>query len=87
MGIESGYRPHPSRSEKESREGSEDWQKNTTSRTTMRRKRCEPQWSHASPETRERLAAARLVLDFTKSRPASKSEVTIGKAEEFRLRC
>ena len=34
-------------------------------------------------ETRERLAAARLVLDFTKSRPASKSEVTIGKAEEF----
>ena len=34
-------------------------------------------------ETRERLAAARLVLDFTKSRPAAKSEVTIGKAEEF----
>ena len=34
-------------------------------------------------ETRERLAAARLVLDFTKSRPASKQEVTIGKAEEF----
>ena len=28
-------------------------------------------------ETRERLAAARLVLDFTKSRPASKQEVTI----------
>ena len=34
-------------------------------------------------ETRERLAAARLVLDFTASRPAAKSEVTIGKAEEF----
>jgi hypothetical protein len=34
-------------------------------------------------ETRERLAAARLVLDFTKSRPAAKQEVTIGKAEEF----
>ena len=34
-------------------------------------------------ETRERLAAARLVLDFTKSKPANKSEVTIGKAEEF----
>ena len=34
-------------------------------------------------ETRERLAAARLVLDFTKSKPASKQEVTIGKAEEF----
>ena len=37
-------------------------------------------------ETRERLAAARLVLDFT-NRPASKSEVTIGKAEEFLARC
>lgn len=34
-------------------------------------------------ETRERLAAARLVLDFTKTRPVAKSEVTIGKAEEF----
>ena len=34
-------------------------------------------------ETRERLAAARLVLDFCKSKPASKQEVTIGKAEEF----
>ena len=34
-------------------------------------------------ETRERLAAARLVLDFCASRPAAKSEVTIGKAEEF----
>ena len=34
-------------------------------------------------ETRERLAAARLVLDFTRSKPAAKSEVTIGKAEEF----
>jgi hypothetical protein len=34
-------------------------------------------------ETRERLAAARLVLDFTRSKPVSKSEVSIGKAEEF----
>ena len=34
-------------------------------------------------ETRERLAAARLVLDYTKSKPESKSQVTIGKAEEF----
>ncbi len=33
--------------------------------------------------TRERLQAARLVLDFTKSKPAAKSEVTIGKAEDF----
>ena len=34
-------------------------------------------------ETRERLAAARLILDFTKTKPVAKSEVTIGKAEEF----
>ena len=34
-------------------------------------------------ETRERLAAARLVLDFTKQKPVAKSEVTVGKAEEF----
>jgi len=34
-------------------------------------------------ETRERLAAARLVLDFTRGKPASKSEVTLGKAEDF----
>lgn len=34
-------------------------------------------------ETRERLAAARLVLDFTRSKPVTKSEVSIGKAEEF----
>lgn len=34
-------------------------------------------------ETRERLAAARLVLDFTKSKPASKSDVSISKAEDF----
>jgi hypothetical protein len=34
-------------------------------------------------ETRERLSAARLVLDWTKAKPAAKSEVTIGKAEEF----
>jgi len=33
--------------------------------------------------TRERLAAARLVLDFTKQKPVAKSEVTVGKAEEF----
>lgn len=34
-------------------------------------------------ETRERLAAARLVLDFTKSKPASKSDVAIHRAEDF----
>jgi len=34
-------------------------------------------------ETRERLAAARLVLDFTKQKPASKSEVAVSKAEDF----
>lgn len=33
--------------------------------------------------TRERLAAARLVLDFTKSKPATKSDVSISKAEDF----
>ena len=36
-----------------------------------------------SRRSRERLAAARLVLDFTKSKPASKQEVTISHAEEF----
>lgn len=34
-------------------------------------------------ETRERLAAARLVLDFTKQKPASKAEVAVSKAEDF----
>ena len=34
-------------------------------------------------ETRERLSAARLVLDFTKSKPVSKSEVAVAKAEDF----
>lgn len=34
-------------------------------------------------ETRERLAAARLVLDFTKQKPASKNEVSLSKAEDF----
>lgn len=34
-------------------------------------------------ETRERLAAARLILDFTKSKPVSKSEVAVAKAEDF----
>ena len=34
-------------------------------------------------ETRERIAAARLILDFTKQKPVAKSEVSIGKAEEF----
>ena len=31
----------------------------------------------------ERLAAARLVLDFTKQKPASKNEVALTKAEDF----
>lgn len=34
-------------------------------------------------QSRERLAAARLVLDFTKSKPATKSDVSIHKAEDF----
>ncbi len=34
-------------------------------------------------QTREKLAAARLVLDFTKSKPAAKSDVTISAAEDF----
>lgn len=34
-------------------------------------------------ETRERLSAARLVLDFTKQKPASKNELSIAKAEAF----
>ena len=34
-------------------------------------------------QTRERIAAARLVLDFTKSKPATKSNVSISKAEDF----
>jgi hypothetical protein len=34
-------------------------------------------------ETRERLAAARLVLDFTKQKPVAKSEVAVAKAEDF----
>jgi hypothetical protein len=34
-------------------------------------------------ETRERLSAARLILDFTKQKPASKSEVAVAKAEDF----
>jgi len=34
-------------------------------------------------DNRERVAAARLVLDFTKQKPASKSEVALSKAEDF----
>jgi hypothetical protein len=33
--------------------------------------------------TRDRLAAARLVLDFTKEKPAKTAELTIHKAEDF----
>ena len=32
---------------------------------------------------RDRLSAARLVLDFTKQKPVTKSDVTVGKAEDF----
>jgi hypothetical protein len=32
---------------------------------------------------KDRLAAARLVLDFTKAKPAQKSEITVNKAEEW----
>jgi len=34
-------------------------------------------------ENRERIAAARLVLDFTKQKPAAKNELSISKAEDF----
>jgi|TARA_R110000744_G_scaffold77106_1_gene152370 hypothetical protein len=34
-------------------------------------------------QNRDKLMAARMVLDFTKTKPAAKSEVTIGKAEAF----
>ena len=34
-------------------------------------------------QNRDRLTAARMVLDFTKTKPASKQELVIGKAEEF----
>ena len=34
-------------------------------------------------ETRERLSAVRLILDFTKQKPASKNEVSLSKAEDF----
>jgi hypothetical protein len=34
-------------------------------------------------DPKSKLAAARLVLDFTKAKPASKSEVTINTAEEW----
>lgn len=34
-------------------------------------------------DNRERVAAARLVLDFTKQKPASKSELAVSKAEDF----
>lgn len=37
----------------------------------------------APASARDRLTAARLILDFTRSKPAAKSEVTIGKAEAF----
>jgi hypothetical protein len=37
-----------------------------------------------SPMKQEtRIAAARLVLDFTRSKPASKSDITVNKAEEW----
>lgn len=34
-------------------------------------------------QNRDKLTAARMVLDFTKSKPVAKSEVTIGAAEAF----
>jgi hypothetical protein len=33
--------------------------------------------------TRDKLAAARLILDFLKAKPVSKSEVTVQKAEDW----
>lgn len=32
---------------------------------------------------RDRLAAAKLVLDFTKEKPSTKQEVTVQRAEDF----
>lgn len=37
----------------------------------------------APGDKKVKLAAARLVLDFTKSKPAAKSEVTVNKAEDW----
>lgn len=37
----------------------------------------------APGDKKVKLAAARLVLDFTKSKPASKSDITVNKAEEW----
>lgn len=34
-------------------------------------------------DNRERVAAARLVLDFCRAKPASKNELSISKAEDF----
>ena len=34
-------------------------------------------------QNRDRLTAARMVLDFTKTKPAAKSEITVGKAEAY----
>jgi len=34
-------------------------------------------------QNRDKLTAARLVLDFTRSKPAASVEVTVGKAESF----
>ena len=34
-------------------------------------------------DSRSRIAAARLVSDFTKSKPVAKSEIAVAKAEEF----
>lgn len=34
-------------------------------------------------QSRERLNAAKIVLDFTKAKPATKTEVTLNKAEQF----
>lgn len=33
--------------------------------------------------SRDRLAAAKLILEFTKEKPSTKSEVTVAKAEDF----
>ena len=37
----------------------------------------------APGDKREKLAAARLILDFTRAKPASKSEITVNKAEQW----
>ena len=85
MGIEADIDPIRAEAKRKADKAVKIMAKNTTSRTTMPKKHYEPQWKSCRfPE--------RPANDWQqpgwfwislKSRPASKSEVTIGKAEEF----